>query len=455
MKMTEGELYDNLNGASFSTLVCQKDIPTDKDVVELHGKGYGAAISAKQFSEMLPLLPMDKFFYGPSLTLLSLYFNPETLTAVPVFIPQLLLLPTPEREKKQMLVLEEIERVEKKMCDGDYRPNLQVFPNGMRLEYIEMLSKKIDIPNLYDTFFSTYRSVDFGFSAVSPRFLQQVFAAKTDADKAKTAAALRDLPDEITIFRGGNTLSVPYSQAFSWTTDINVASFFAARQGNGPGYIVRARIGRNDVIDFFPQQRSEREIIVDPASASFSVENIIDVKGLSYLDKMFPIVTPTFHRYREKLYRLDFAQKSREHGIEHEARVLLMCLILAHELKLPKKDVDVLCTAALYHDVRRDNDGVDERHGAMGRAYYEKTVSNPNPIVGFLCEFHCLPDEVGEKAGKEFGEEGVRLLHIFKDADALDRVRFGIQDVDLNQMRLKVSKTMVLVARLCLQHLQV
>ena len=174
MKMTEGELYDNLNGASFSTLVCQKDIPTDKDVVELHGKGYGAAISAKQFSEMLPLLPMDKFFYGPSLTLLSLYFNPETLTAVPVFIPQLLLLPTPEREKKQMLVLEEIERVEKKMCDGDYRPNLQVFPNGMRLEYIEMLSKKIDIPNLYDTFFSTYRSVDFGFSAVSPRFLQQV-----------------------------------------------------------------------------------------------------------------------------------------------------------------------------------------------------------------------------------------------------------------------------------------
>lgn len=269
------------------------------------------------------------------------------------------------------------------------------------------------------------------------------------------ATALRDLPDEITIFRGGNTLSVPYSQAFSWTTDVNVASFFAARQGNGPGYIVRARIGRNDVIDFFPQQRSEREIIVDPASASFFVENIIDVKGLSYLDKMFPIVTPTFHRYREKLYRLDFAQKSREHGIEHEARVLLMCLILAHELKLPKKDVDVLCTAALYHDVRRDNDGVDERHGAMGRAYYEKTVSNPNPIVGFLCEFHCLPDEVGEKAGKEFREEGIRLLHIFKDADALDRVRFGIQDVDLNQMRLEVSKTMVLVARLCLQHLQV
>ena len=51
--------------------------------------------------------------------------------------------------------------------------------------------------------------------------------------------------------------------------------------------------------------------------------------------------------------------------------------------------------------------------------------------------------------------EGARLLHVFKDADALDRVRFKIQDVDLNQMRLEISKTMVLVARLVFQNLKI
>ena len=173
---------------------------------------------------------------------------------------------------------------------------------------------------------------------------------------------------------------------------------------------------------------------------------------------MFPIVTPKFHQYREELYYLDFAQKSAEHGAEHEARVLLLCLLLAYELDLPQEDIESLCTAALYHDVRRDNDGVDEEHGAMGKDYYEESVQNPDPMVSFLCEFHCLPDEVGMERARdrvEIGERGKKLLCVFKDADALDRVRFRIQDVDLNQMRLEVSKSMVLVARLSFQNLKV
>lgn len=138
--------------------------------------------------------------------------------------------------------------------------------------------------------------------------------------------------------------------------------------------------------------------------------------------------------------------------------MLLHCLLLAHKLDPPQEDVESLCTAALYHNVRRDNDGVDEEHGAMGKDRYEESVQNPDPMVSFLCEFHCLPDEVGMKRARdrvEIGERGARLLRVFKDADALDRVRFRIQDVDLNQMRLEVSKTMVLVARLVFQNLKI
>lgn len=43
----------------------------------------------------------------------------------------------------------------------------------------------------------------------------------------------------------------------------------------------------------------------------------------------------------------------------------------------------------------------------------------------------------------------VELLYkVFKDADGLDRIRFGIRDLDLNFLRLPVSKTLTLVARL-------
>ena len=455
--MTLDDIYHNMSEAKFSTLVCQTNIRTNADLKKFHKRGYIVNLTANQFTQNFPLLPIDKIYYSPTPTLVSLYFNPNSLAAVPVLIPHLLLFPPDEREERQEKYLEAIEDEEMRVANGDYKRSLRIFSNAMRLEYLEMATKKMDFKNLYSEFFGVYRTETFGFSAVSTEFLRQVLDKKTDKDKEKTAAVLRKLPDKITIFRGGNTLSVPYDRAFSWTTDINTASFFAARQGNGPGYLVRAEVGKDKVIEYFPDH-SEQEIIVDPASESFQIKEILEVKGLGYLDKMFPIVTPKFHQYREELYYLDFAQKSAEHGAEHEARVLLLCLLLAYELDLPQEDIESLCTAALYHDVRRDNDGVDEEHGAMGKDYYEESVQNPDPMVSFLCEFHCLPDEVGMERARdrvEIGERGKKLLCVFKDADALDRVRFRIQDVDLNQMRLEVSKSMVLVARLSFQNLKV
>lgn len=456
-RMTLDDIYYNISEATFSALVCQADIRTKAELKKFQKKGYMVNLTADQFTQTFPLLPIDKIYYSPSLTQISLYFNSDSLAAVPILIPHLFLVPPTERKEKQEKYLEAIEKEEIKVAKGDYRGSLRMFTNAMCLEHLEMVVKRVDFQNLYSEFFRIYRKETFGFSVVSPEFMQHILEKKTDKDKEQTAAALRNLPDTITIFRGGNTFSVPYDRAFSWTTDINTASFFAARQGNGPGYIVRADIGKNEVIEYFPNH-SEQEIIVNPTSRSFQIQEVVEVKGLAYLDKMLPIVTPEFHRYREELYSLNFAQKSAVHGVEHEARVLLHCLLIAYELNLPQEDIDSLCTAALYHDVRRDNDGVDEEHGAMGKDHYEESVQNPDPVVSFLCEFHCLPDEVGMKRARErmeIGERGARLLHVFKDADALDRVRFKIQDVDLNQMRLEISKTMVLVARLVFQNLKI
>ena len=81
--------------------------------------------------------------------------------------------------------------------------------------------------------------------------------------------------------------------------------------------------------------------------------------------------------------------------------------------------------------------------------------------MGFLCKYHCLPDEDGyrhiqnDPVLSQQHSRAKRLVDAFKDADALDLVRFGIQDVDLNQLRYPVSKSMVLVARLLLENIEI
>lgn len=90
-----------------------------------------------------------------------------------------------------------------------------------------------------------------------------------------------------------------------------------------------------------------------------------------------------------------------------------------------------------------------------------RNTKSPNYLVEFLCEYHCLPDEKGyaeiqnNKKLKRNSSLATKLLQVFKDADGLDRVRFGIRDIDLNQLRTSVSKGLTLVARFCLEQIKV
>lgn len=71
--------------------------------------------------------------------------------------------------------------------------------------------------------------------------------------------------------------------------------------------------------------------------------------------------------------------------------------------------------------------------------------------VSFLIEYHCLDDYLAEEYLKS--ADTIRskkrtwlLYQILKDADALDRVRFGIYGLDVNQLRLPISHKLVPLA---------
>lgn len=114
------------------------------------------------------------------------------------------------------------------------------------------------------------------------------------------------------------------------------------------------------------------------------------------------------------------------HGIGHETRVLIWTQVLA-VMEVGALDADVLGWAAVLHDARRENDGIDESHGALAADWL---LSNPwllpsgVPIerVEYLCRWHAPSDQRVPAMTKE--------LAVFKDADALDRWRFGEPNPD-------------------------
>lgn len=458
--MTHDDIFLNINDYNFDSLLCQAAIKTEVDVNNYQAEGYYTVYwTSEAFLEKFRVDP-EKVFYTKSLGVSSLYFNRDTLAAVPLNLEFMQL----EKDGAQKFIPSmhsAIQNREQAVASGNYTMSIDTLAPSMRMDYFRMLIEKrgTDFPTVYSLFFSTYKYSDYGFKNFDSKLLSDILKAKTPKDYEKTSKQIESLPDVINVFRGGNSASTPYSESFSWSLDINVANFFAARRGSGDGYIAVGTAKKSDIIEAFLEDDSEQEVLVDPKNVN--VTSVIEVKGLDHLTRLLPIVTPMYQKYREEMYQLNFAQHSSIHGRAHEARVLLLCLLIAELLELPASDRKVLATAAIYHDTQRTNDDVDPTHGKASKEYYISNVLRPSPLVAFLCEYHCLPDEnayqeITRNRALSKNRKRAKLLYdIFKDADALDRIRFEIRDLNLNMLRLPVSKTLTLVARITLEQLKV
>ena len=144
------------------------------------------------------------------------------------------------------------------------------------------------------------------------------------------------------------------------------------------------------------------------------------------------------------------------HGVCHTQRVHIHAQRLTRELGWAELDAQLALKAALWHDIGRTNDGVDDGHGAQSAARAAQLglteALAPADAAGvlFAVFFHCLPDEMAkeeaprwhaEREGRGAGrlpdpEQALNILWLLKDADALDRVRLGPWEAaDPGQMR--------------------
>ena len=147
---------------------------------------------------------------------------------------------------------------------------------------------------------------------------------------------------------------------------------------------------------------------------------------------------------REILFR------SHIHGPDHIERVIFFSHLLAFLNELDFYDLDVLRNAASLHDTKRRDDSYDPGHGpraAIESISYSYARDEDRKIIQAVIAAHSPEDRAMEKIITNFigpeddFERAIFLAKLFKDADALDRVR--INHLDPKYLRNSHSKDLV------------
>ncbi|MBQ8627382.1 MAG: HD domain-containing protein [Agathobacter sp.] len=458
--MNLDELLLKVKDVSLSALVWQEDILAEEDKEKYNNNGYFIKYTKAEFESLFPELPVNCICYGPVLSGTScLYFNRETLAVLNVPLDY-------SGEKGFLCALENlvdaIKDQEVEVANGNFVTSLLALQDSMRIEYFNML---IDngkaVNNLYELFINMFSLGDYGFAAMSDEAFIKIVAAKTDKQKRETESVLSGMPDIITIYRGQTKAGTPLEKAHSWTLDRNIANFFATRRGKDKAEIITATVSKKDVVEYI-SDRGEKEVLV--RYKDLNIVGTTELYGIETLNSLIPAVNPRYQKYKEILYTIPFDYESEIHGRLHSARVLIHTLFLSKMKGLSVADRNVLGNAALWHDTGRKNDNYCEEHGYSGYTNYKNDCMSasekPDDIVSFLIKYHCRPDadgykEIATNPVLNAQKKRVTMLYkIFKDADALDRVRLGIRDLDVNQLRCPESHNLTLVARICLEQIK-
>jgi hypothetical protein len=138
------------------------------------------------------------------------------------------------------------------------------------------------------------------------------------------------------------------------------------------------------------------------------------------------------------------------HGLGHVNRVIFLSLVLckAHGFG---EDMARLCyAAAALHDLSRKHDGICAVHGADAVDYFERHYLGKLRFANYLrsnseintvmdaVKYHCIDDSAITSLVKLKN----KVLAVLKDADALDRCRFG-DIVNIDMLRLERTEMFV------------
>lgn len=436
---------------TLKSLLPLSSIKTREDIEKYKSEGYIIGYTCDEWRNVFPLIDVDKVFFLGSPALGTVYFDGIIYLNLPILGTEIM--SSKSAQDVEKTVQKAVAKTESDLSNKRYTPVLLSALDGMRPGILRnILDKYGPSPELYDATMKFYTLGECDAKLYKMDFWKAIAEMKSAEQKDKTKERLdKDFPnsDTLTVYRGWADESTPMNEAVSWTPNINVAIFFAGKAGDS-AKITIGSVNKKSVLEYFPEDAEdgrETEIIVPPQKVK--VKNTVNMLSLDSpkLDKCISRVQKMYFSYREIVYWLYKAKRAESHDHEalHSARVLLYALLIAEMEKSTVGEKVQLSEAAVFHDIGRTNDGIEIEHGKMSRKIYEQYTSDDT--VSLLIELHCATDEKAKNEIKErFSHKNKRnkilhLLSILKDADALDRVRFGIclrqgeDGLDVKQLR--------------------
>lgn len=487
-------IYEKLNRQNtLDDFIRISDIKSETQLKQLRESGYFAGFTEKSWAEAFPEIPAENIVCQKSILFPSMlyYYEKECSICFPLQICDGTLMYIPggntgtEEEKRARLsayILKTCSELYGAYESKDYRRLLHSsLSEGsgyttLRL-LVNLLHSEEPSPQLYSAFLSAYSFCDCGASLLGREEINLLLACKSDAQKEATAAALKDQPDTITVYRGEGSSSTSYRDALSWTMDENTAYFFAARGGDSGSRVHRGVVKKSDVLEYI-EDRNEAELLIIPGSVRVEdtqtcltwltfqkLVNASGIQGIPEYDLQDLHARVLVQDIRE-LYRTEYANEGGIHTADHSIRVSLLSACLGHlnllgtasdDKVIRKRRMKIyrcLLTAAKWHDLGRCDDTYNETHGDAGAELYLERQGK-DKIVDFLIRYHCRSDEDAKEYWKKnfSSTPGAPLIWtafcILKDADALDRWRFGHlspEFVDIRRLRLKTSKQLMPIA---------
>ena len=334
--MTIGDILVNTNRANLDNLLPLTEVKTKKDFAKFKKKGYTVGMTAGEFQEKYPLLPIENIYASYNI-LSSLYYCEPQNPTIPIVLnlqiygDKRLSVANESDEAFQNRILS----IAKAISEGNVkriRSYLFSLEGSFRVSVLSQYIKNAEpSPELYNLFMDYYKSTDYGFQNLSEADIRKVLSGKSEEQKKKTAEKLRKFPDTVTVYRGEGSKSTPYTQSFSWTVSYKAACFFACRLPSAEdSTIVSAEVSKDDIIEFFPE-RNEAEVVILPSAVkSVKVDTLY---GLESVEEEILEIMPLYQAGREEirhLYAVHGKLDANESGHDalHTLRVLFNALLL-------------------------------------------------------------------------------------------------------------------------------
>lgn len=467
-----GDIIADANYITEKALLPLSAIRTESDKTRYEKKGYLIGYTYDEWPEKYPQIPRDNVYYVCGLNVGTVYYDKKNVVYLDLRIYGREMLSLGGTENYEETMLRAIHKQEEHSRKGEYGHLFLAMPDGIRMDAMNhLLDLEGPTERFYGNFMAQYATSNFLCKNISKRVLNALGKSKSDKQKAATQERLELLYGDkpvITVYRGEADGSTDYQKAMSWTPDINVAYFFATRLGKN----AKIRIGklyRKDVLEYFPadgDEGAEEEIITMPGKVkNVRTEYLLDADS----EDVLRLAVGFMERYtfwRDETARLheDADNSLNAHDALHAVRVLFLSMVLGAHEKLRPEEMEALCAAAVYHDIGRTHDGDELDHGRAGAEYYHNEATDVSPIAEAVIELHCAEKEAVERelarrfSGRDL-ESAQKILRVLEDADALDRVRFGLfgmgsrDGLDIRRLQCDFARKLVPLAMQCLRGL--